>query len=104
MVSSASRKKVIAVLLETSVFEQTELMTSLSAEELYLLETEIVKRLGDEPSDLLRELLTAVRQVSLIKASRDVFSRGSSDRIRRRVNKARSRELMASIRRKESHG
>lgn len=104
MVSIARRKKVTAVLSETRVVEQIELMTSLSAEELSLLETEIVKRLGDEPSDRLRELLTPVRLNNLIKAATDVLSRKSSDQIRRQINKVLGRRLKSSTRRGESHG
>ncbi len=49
MVSIARRKKVTAVLLETSVIEQIELMTSLSAEEL-----------TDAHTDPLRHMFFAV--------------------------------------------
>ncbi len=103
MVSSASRKKVTAVLSETRVVELTGLILSLSAEELSLLETKIVKTLRDKSSDCLRKLLATVRLITLLRAARDVFSRGPNDQLGRQVNKVR-RRLMAESQRGEGYG
>ena len=102
MVNSASRKKVTAVLSETRVVEQMELMPGLSAEELSLLETRIVERLGNNPSDRLEKLLTTVRLITLFRVAGEVLLRGSSEQLGRQVSRVRRRGLMASMR--ESHG
>lgn len=104
MVSIARRKKITAVLSETSVIKQSELMTSLSAEELSLLQIEIVKRLGDKPSERLRKLLATARLITLLRVARKVLFRESSEQLGRQVNRAKRRRLMAESRRDDSHG
>lgn len=105
MVNSASRKRVTTVLSETRVVEQMELMTNLSGEELSLLETKIVKRFGDKPSDrLLKKLLATIRLITLFRVAGEVLLRGSSEQLGRRVNKALGKKLRVIRREGESHG
>lgn len=105
MVNSASRKKVTAVLSETRVVEQMELMSSLSAKELSLLETRIVKRFGDKLSDrLLKKLLATIRLITLFRVAGEVLLRGSSEQLGRQVSRAIKRKLKVIIRRDGSHG
>ncbi len=104
MVSSASRKKVTAVLSETRMVEQMELMPGLSAEELSLLETRIVERLGDKPSDRLKKLRATVRLITLLRAAVEVLFRESSEQFERRVNKALGKKLRVIMRKGESRG